>query len=82
MQALTSLPDLLHVFATIGGFATVYGAVGVGRKLAEKWRAAAASKTAAEDRIAAVETALRDLAAVLEARNKPADPIDQAKGAV
>lgn len=82
MDALNLVPDLVQLFAAVGGFATLYGAVKVGRTFVAKWKAARDSKTATEDRLAAVETALRDFATVLGERNKPATPVDQAKGAV
>lgn len=78
---VTTLPDLVHLFAAVGGFATVYGAVKVGGAFAARWKAASASKTAQEDRIAAVEIALRELADVLKDRPQPAAS-DQAKGAL
>ena len=42
MEAISFIPSLVDLFAAIGGFATVYGAVKVARTFVTRWRAAAA----------------------------------------
>lgn len=80
MEAISFIPSLVDLFAAIGGFATVYGAVKVARTFVARWRAAAASKTARDERIEAVEQALREIADLLDKRTAP--PPDPAKGGI
>ncbi|MTW19460.1 hypothetical protein GJ689_25035 [Rhodoplanes serenus] len=80
MEILNSLPDLVQVFAVIGGFATVYKGWGIATKLWTSWQSAPTTKA----RLAAVETASAETSALLrevlaKLDNKPAAP-DQAKG--
>ncbi|CAL8981880.1 hypothetical protein GJ689_25055 [Rhodoplanes serenus] len=80
MQAVSYLPSIVDLFAAIGGFATLYGGAKIARTFVARWRAAAASKTARDERIEALEQAFRELADLLDKRTAPAP--DPAKGGI
>ena len=81
MNSLSYVPSFIDLFTAIGGFATVYGGVKIIRTLLARWQAAAASKNARDERIEALEQALREMADLLDQRTAP-PAVDQAKGEV